>query len=231
MYKIVNMIMIIIAFMHATAASMHTQTRECAFSLIILFTYCILPINGHKKENKSIKLTCCVLLASKFVDITEISLALFMEADAGWYNTEKMELSSSFSNIDPTMLCHMVNVDTQFRVSFLANSASVQSHATHFRAQSKSCFPSNFSKCFSSWSRLWRCIMQRFCGTLPKADWDASTTTCWSAILVDNFLPRSLISVTTPHAKFGITINCPCGKHSIERVEHMWCAYQKYASF
>ena len=88
--------------MHATAASMHTQTRECAFSLIILFTYCILPINGHKQENKSIKLTCCVLLASKFVDITEISLALFMEADAGWYNTEKMELSSSFSNIDPT---------------------------------------------------------------------------------------------------------------------------------
>ena len=166
--------------MHATAASMHTQTRECAFSLIILlFTYCILPINGHKQENKSIKLTCCVLLASKFVDITEISLALFMEADAGWYNTEKMELSSSFSNIDPTMLCHMVNVDTQFPVSFLANSASVQSHATHFRAQSKSFFPSNFSKCFSSWSRLWRCIMQRFCGTLPKADWDASTTTCW----------------------------------------------------
>ena len=89
--------------MHATAASMHTQTRECAFSLIILFTYCILPINGHKQENKSIKLTCCVLLASKFVDITEISLALFMEADAGWYNTEKMELSSSFSNIDPTI--------------------------------------------------------------------------------------------------------------------------------
>ena len=184
--------------MHATAASMHTQTRECAFSLIILLTYCILPINGHKQENKSIKLTycilpinghkqenksikltCCVLLASKFVDITEISLALFMEADAGWYNTEKMELSSSFSNIDPTMLCHMVNVDTQFPVSFLANSASVQSHATHFRAQSKSFFPSNFSKCFSSWSRLWRCIMQRFCGTLPKADWDASTTTCW----------------------------------------------------
>ena len=180
--------------MHATAASMHTQTRECAFSLIILFTYCILPINGHKQENKSIKLTCCVLLASKFVDITEISLALFMEADAGWYNTEKMELSSSFSNIDPTMLCHMVNVDTQFPVSLLANSASVQSHATHFRAQSKSLFPSNFSKCFSSWSRLWRCIMQRFCGTLPKADWDASTTTCWSVILVDNFLPRSLIS-------------------------------------
>ena len=129
--------------MHATAASMHTQTRECASSLIILFTYCILPINGHKQENKSIKLTCCVLLASKFVDITEISLALFMEADAGWYNTEKMELSSSFSNIDPTMLCHMVNVDTQFPVSFLANSASVQSHATHFRAQSKSFFPSN----------------------------------------------------------------------------------------
>ena len=83
--------------MHATAASMHTQTRECAFSLIILFTYCILPINGHKQENKSIKLTCCVLLASKFVDITEISLALFMEADAGWYNTEKMELSSRTS--------------------------------------------------------------------------------------------------------------------------------------
>ena len=110
--------------MHATAASMHTQTRECAFSLIILFTYCILPNNGHKQENKSIKLTCCVLLASKFVDITEISLALFMEADAGWYNTEKMELSSSFSNVDPTMLCHMVNVDTQFPVSFLANSAS-----------------------------------------------------------------------------------------------------------
>ena len=83
--------------MHATAASMHTQTRECAFSLIILFTYCILPINGHKQENKSIKLTCCVLPASKFVDITEISLALFMEADAGWYNTEKMELSSRTS--------------------------------------------------------------------------------------------------------------------------------------
>ena len=83
--------------MHATAASMHTQTRECAFSLIILFTYCILPINGHKQENKSIKLTCCVLLASKIVDITEISLALFMEADAGWYNTEKMELSSRTS--------------------------------------------------------------------------------------------------------------------------------------
>ena len=151
MYKIVNMIIIIIiATIHATAASMHTQTRDCAFSLIILFTYCILPINGHKQETKSIKLTCCVLLASKFVDITEISLGLFMEADAGWYNTEKMELSSSFSNIDPTMLCHMVNVDTQFPVSFLANSASVQSHATHFRAQSKSFFPSNFSKCFSS---------------------------------------------------------------------------------
>ena len=157
MYKIVNMIIIIIATIHACncckhahTRSLHTQTRECAFSLIILFTYCILPINGHKQENKSIKLTCCVLLASKFVDITEISLALFMEADAGWYNTEKTELSSSFSNIDPTMLCHMVNVDTQFPVSFLANSASVQSHATHFRAQSKSFFPSNFSKCFSS---------------------------------------------------------------------------------
>ena len=39
--------------------------RKCAFSLIILFTYCILPINGHKQENKSIKLTCCVLVASK----------------------------------------------------------------------------------------------------------------------------------------------------------------------
>ena len=102
--------------MHATAASMHTQTRECAFSLIILFTYCILPINGHKQENKSIKLTCCVLLASRFVDITEISLALFMEADAGWYNTEKMELSSSFSNIDPTMLCHMGNVEVSGRL-------------------------------------------------------------------------------------------------------------------
>ena len=37
------------------------------------------------------------LLASKFVDITEISLALFMEADAGCYNTEKMELSSRTS--------------------------------------------------------------------------------------------------------------------------------------
>ena len=135
--------------MQLLQACTHT-TRECAFSLIILFTYCILPINGHKQENKSIKLTCCVLLASKFVDITEISVALFMEADAGWYNTEKMELSSSFSNTDPTMLCHMVNVDTQFPVSFLANSASVQSHATHFRAQSKSFFPSNFSKCFSS---------------------------------------------------------------------------------
>ena len=117
MYKIVNMIIIIIATIHACNCCKHahtlTQTRECAFSLIILFTYCILPINGHKQENKSIKLTCCVLLASKFVDITEISLALFMEADAGWYNTEKMELPSSFSNIDPTMLCHMVNVDTQ----------------------------------------------------------------------------------------------------------------------
>ena len=153
MYKIVNMIIIIIATIHACnccKVQACTHRRECAFSLIILFTYCILPINGHKQENKSIKLTCCVLLASKFVDITEISLALFMQADAGWYNTEKMELSSSFSNIDPTMLCHMVNVDTQFPVSFLANSASVQSHATHFRAQSKSFFPSNFSKCFSS---------------------------------------------------------------------------------
>ena len=136
--------------MQLLQACTHRHVSECAFSLIILFTYCILPINGHKQENKSIKLTCCVLLASKFVDITEISLALFMEADAGWYNTEKMELSSSFSNIDPTMLCHMVNDDTQFPVSFLANSASVQSHATHFRAQSKSFFPSNFSKCFSS---------------------------------------------------------------------------------
>ena len=167
--------------MHATAASMHTQTRECAFSLIILFTYCILPINGHKQENKSIKLTCCVLLASKCVYITEISLALFMEADAGWYNTEKMELSSRTSIrlcfVTWSMLIQWY--DTQFPVSFLANSASVQSHATHFRAQSKSFFPSNFSKCFSSWSRLWRCIMQRFCGTFPAADWDASTTTCW----------------------------------------------------
>ena len=80
--------------MQLLQACTYTQTRECAFSLIILFTYCILPINGHKQENKSIKLTCCVLLASKFVDITEISLALFMEADAGWYNTEKTELSS-----------------------------------------------------------------------------------------------------------------------------------------
>ena len=121
--------------MHATAASMYTQThttRECAFSLIILFTYCLLPINGHKQENKSIKLTCCVLLAAKFVDITEISLALFMEADAGWYNTEKMELSSRTS----IRLCFVtwssIHVDTQFPVSFLANSASVQSHATHF---------------------------------------------------------------------------------------------------
>ena len=37
MYKTVNMIIIIMhrPFMHATAASMHTQTRECAFSLII----------------------------------------------------------------------------------------------------------------------------------------------------------------------------------------------------
>ena len=35
------------------------------------------------------------------------------------------------------------------------------------------------------------------------------------------------LSVTTPHAKFGITINCRCGKRLIERVEHMWCAYQK----
>ena len=75
----------------------HVSVLSVWASLIILFTYCILPINGHKQENKSIKLTCCVLLASKFVDITEISLALFMEADVGWYNTEKMELSSRTS--------------------------------------------------------------------------------------------------------------------------------------
>ena len=165
--------------MHATAASMHTQTRECAFSLIILFTYCILPINGHKQENKSIKLTYCVLLASKFVDITEISLALFMEADAGWYNTEKMELSSSFSNIDPTMLCHMVNVDTQFPVSFLANSASVQSHATHFRARSKSFFPSNFSKCFFFLIPTLKVHNAAFLWNTSKGWLRASTTTCW----------------------------------------------------
>ena len=194
MYKIVNMIIIIIATIHACNCCKHAHTDTWVCFQFDHIVYVLYTAPGHKQENKSIKLTCCVLLASKFVDITEISLALFMEADAGWYNTEKMELSSSFSNIDPTMLCHMVNVDTQFPVSFLANSASVQSHATHFRAQSKSFFPSNFSKCFSFWSRLWRCIMQRFCGTLPKADWDASTTTCWSAILVDNFLPRSLIS-------------------------------------
>ena len=103
MYKIVNMmIIIIIVTIHACNCCKHAHTethttRECAFSLIILFTYCILPINGHEQENKSIKLTCCVLLAFKFVDITEIFLALFMEADAGWYNTEKMELSSRTS--------------------------------------------------------------------------------------------------------------------------------------
>ena len=135
--------------MHATAASMHTQTRECAFSLIILFTYCILPINGHKQENKSIKLTCCVLLASKFVDITEISLALFMEADAGWYNTEKMELSSRTS-IRLCCVTWSMLIPNFPSLSLPILPLFVQSHATHFRAQSKSFFPSNFSKCFSS---------------------------------------------------------------------------------
>ena len=167
--------------MHTTAASMHTQTRECAFSLIILFTYCILPINGHKQENKSIKLTCCVLLASKFVDITEISLALFMEADAGWYNTEKMELSSSFSNIDPTMLCHMVN--ELLIPNFPSLSLPILPLYSHMRPifehNQNHFFHLISANVFSSWSRLWRCIMQRFCRTLPKADWDAPTTTCW----------------------------------------------------
>ena len=68
--------------------------------------------------------------------------------------------------------------------------------------------------------------MQRFYGTFPAADWNASTTIddmlilqYWSIIF---YLVR--LSVTTPHVKFGITINCPYGKRSIERVDQMWCA-------
>ena len=161
--------------MHATVASMHTQTRECAFSLIILFTYCILPINGHKQENKSIKLTCCVLLASKFVDITEISLALFMEADAGWYNTEKMELSSRTS----IRLCFVT-----WSIMLIPNFPSLSLPILPLYSHTRPIFehnPNHFFHLISAnvFLLLWRCIMQRFCGTFPAADWDASTTTCW----------------------------------------------------
>ena len=123
-----------------------------------------------------------------------------MEADAGWYNTEKMEFSSRTSTISDYVLSHghQFNVDTQFPVSFLANSASVQSHATHFRAQSKSFFPSNFSKCFYFFliptlkvhnaAFLWNISsgwLRRFNDHWRHVD---------SAIFIDNFLPRSLIS-------------------------------------
>ena len=187
--------------MHATAASMHTQThptRECAFSLIILFTYCLLPINGHKQENKSIKLTCCVLLASKFVDITEISLALFMEADAGWYNTEKMELSSRTS----IRLCFVTWSSLCWYPISPSLSLPILPLYSHMRpiferAQS-SFFPSNFSKCFHFFliptlkvhnaAFLWNISsgwLRRFNDHWRHVD---------SAIFIDNFLPRSLIS-------------------------------------
>ena len=198
--------------MHATAASMHTQThttRECAFSLIILFTYCILPINGHKQENKSIKLTCCVLLASKFVDITEISVALFMEADAGWYNTEKMELSYRTS----IRLCFVTwsVMNSMLIPNFPSLSLPILPLYSHMRPIFEH-NPNHFFHLISanvftfSWSRLWRCIMQRFCGTFPAADWDASTTIDDMLILQYSSIIFLLVrlSVTTPHAKFGI---------------------------
>ena len=215
-------------FMHATAASMHTQTRECAFSLIILFTYCILPINGHKQENKSIKLTCCVLLASKFVDITEISLALFMEADGGWYNTEKMELSSRTS----IRLCF---VTWSMLIPNLPSlSLPILPQYSHMRP----IFEHNPNHFFHLISEMFFFLIPTLKVHNAAFLWNISSG--WLRRFNDDmlilqyssiFFYLARLSVTTPHAKFGITINCPCGKHSIERVEHMWCAYQKCASF